>query len=210
MSSWRGQLQASGRTMSPPRFATLPPLSWKASQGYGRTLPRNASTLPVRLCSSVILGLVTHPPSLLAWSSRPQLRAVQAICLKISYTRPSSQGQKPGLDGCSFFVWLSAATRICQLLGYHRLTKDPDVMPEDDPGLPARPCVLKRELALRTWHWIVTHDWMFCTSEGMNQVAINSCSSLSLVFLTRGAFAKALLLSQYSGTSRRRPIVCFT
>lgn len=106
---------------------------------------------------------------------------MQAILLKIAYNRPSAQGQSPGLDGSSFFVWLSAATRICQLLGFHKLGKDPaNLMPDDDPGLPARSCTLKRELAKRVWYWIVVHDWMFCTSDStanysMNQVPFNSC-----------------------------------
>ncbi|KAJ7679161.1 hypothetical protein DFH06DRAFT_1165857 [Mycena polygramma] len=110
-----------------------------------------------------------------SWAAKPQLRAVQAILLKISYERPGSQSTDDADEGTSFFVWLAAATRICQLLGLHRLGSDPDTMPPDDPALPAQPCLLKRELAKRIWFFCLVHDWMFVTaSPGMSQVHLNS------------------------------------
>ncbi|KAJ7096594.1 hypothetical protein B0H15DRAFT_825680 [Mycena belliarum] len=110
-----------------------------------------------------------------SWASKPQVRAVQAILLKISYERPGSQSADDSDEGTSFFVWLSAATRIAQLLGLHRLGSDPKTMPLDDPGLPAPPCVLKRELAKRIWFFCLVHDWMFITSSpGMSQIHVNS------------------------------------
>jgi hypothetical protein len=111
------------------------------------------------------------------WAGKPQLRAVQAILLKISYQRPGSQSAGHGSEGTSFFVWLSAAIRICQCLGLHKLGNDATVMPVDDPALPSQACCLKRELAKRIWFFCVSHDWMFCTSASMNQIPLNSCKS---------------------------------
>ncbi|KAJ7746275.1 hypothetical protein B0H16DRAFT_1556864 [Mycena metata] len=110
-----------------------------------------------------------------SWAAKPQLRAVQAILLKISYERPGSQSVDDADEGTSFFVWLAAATRICQLLGLHRLGSDPKTMPPDDPALPAQPCLLKRELAKRIFFFCLVHDWIFVSaSPGMNQIHVNS------------------------------------
>ncbi|KAJ7487925.1 hypothetical protein FB451DRAFT_1225947 [Mycena latifolia] len=111
-----------------------------------------------------------------SWAAKPQLRAVQAILLKISFERPGSQQSADDSDeGTSFFVWLAAATRISQLLGLHRLGSDPNTMPPDDPALPAQPCLLKRELAKRIFFFCLVHDWIFVTaSPGMSQIHVNS------------------------------------
>ncbi|KAJ6561898.1 hypothetical protein B0H19DRAFT_1142964 [Mycena capillaripes] len=110
-----------------------------------------------------------------SWAAKPQLRAVQAILLKISYERPGSQSTEDADEGTSFFVWLAAATRICQLLGLHRLGSDPNTMPPDDPALPAQPCLLKRELAKRIFFFCLVHDWIFVSaSPGMSQIHVNS------------------------------------
>ncbi|KAJ7757747.1 hypothetical protein DFH07DRAFT_458739 [Mycena maculata] len=110
-----------------------------------------------------------------SWAAKPQLRAVQAILLKISYERPGGQSLGNADGGTSFFVWLAAAIRICQLLGLHRLGSDPNTMPPDDPALPARPCLLKRELAKRVFFFCLAHDWIFVTaSPGMSQIQVNS------------------------------------
>ncbi|KAJ7115660.1 hypothetical protein C8R46DRAFT_1153060 [Mycena filopes] len=110
-----------------------------------------------------------------SWAAKPQLRAVQAILLKISYERPGSQSGDDTDEGTSFFVWLAAATRICQLLGLHRLGSDPKTMPPDDPALPAQPCLLKRELAKRIFFFCLVHDWIFVSaSPGMSQIHVNS------------------------------------
>ncbi|KAJ7757708.1 hypothetical protein DFH07DRAFT_819074 [Mycena maculata] len=110
-----------------------------------------------------------------SWAAKPQLRAVQVILLRISYERPGSQSVDDASEGTSFFIWLAAAIRICQLLGLHRLGSDPNTMPPDDPALPARPCLLKRELAKRVFFFCLAHDWMFVTaSPGMSQIQVNS------------------------------------
>lgn len=112
-----------------------------------------------------------------SWASRPQLRCVQAIFLRISHNRPSSQAVErgEGSDGSSFFVWLSAAIRILQCLGWHLLGSDPEVMPNDDPGLPKVKCLLKREMAKRVWAFAVAHDMMFCLPARMGQITPDSC-----------------------------------
>ncbi|KAJ7707453.1 hypothetical protein B0H17DRAFT_1191945 [Mycena rosella] len=110
-----------------------------------------------------------------SWAAKPQLRAVQAILLKISFERPGSQSADDSGEGSSFFVWLATATRICQLLGLHRLGSDPSTMPVNDPALPQKPCLLKRELAKRIWFFCLVHDWIFVTaSPGMSQIHVNS------------------------------------
>lgn len=85
------------------------------------------------------------------------------------------------LETPSFFVHLGSATRICQLLGFHRLGSDPHTMPRDvsggagDPAWPAQPCSLKREMAKRLWWYVTSMDWLFVTRTGMGQIPINSC-----------------------------------
>lgn len=77
-------------------------------------------------------------------------------------------------EGTSFFVWLSAAIRVCQLLGLHRLGKDPNTMPVGDPGLPREKCLMRREIAKRVWAFCLSHDYMFCHSAGMGQIQPDS------------------------------------
>ena len=105
------------------------------------------------------------------WSTRPQVRAIQSILLKMAYFRPGAPDA-----GCSFFVWTAAAIRLCQLLGLHKLGTDKTVMPPADPAWPAVPCALRRELAKRIWWWSVAQDWMFSTTGGgIECIQLGSC-----------------------------------
>ncbi|KAJ7108067.1 hypothetical protein C8R43DRAFT_189507 [Mycena crocata] len=154
-------------------------LAWAASSLNAMNMPPALDHYPASDVASLpkiwyrTAELALHASS---WAAKPQLRAVQAMLLKISYERPGSQSSGDDADeGTSFFVWLAAATRICQLLGLHRLGSDPSTMPPDDPALPARPCLLKRELAKRIFFFCLVHDWIFVTaSPGMSQIHINS------------------------------------
>ncbi|KAJ7301613.1 hypothetical protein DFH08DRAFT_993347 [Mycena albidolilacea] len=176
---WSGIEQGTDHLIDPAWFACyFMVLAWAASS-------LNASNMPAALRhypAADVAGLprVWSRTAELAlhascWAAKPQLRAVQAILLKISYERPGSQSADDAAEGTSFFVWLAAATRICQLLGLHRLGSDPNTMPADDPALPAQPCLLKRELAKRIFFFCLVHDWIFVTaSPGMSQIHVNS------------------------------------
>lgn len=110
------------------------------------------------------------------WAGKPQARAIQAVCLHLAL-----QGTTSGQDGASrFFVWLSAATRLCQLMGLHRLGSDPSIMPREDPAWPTQPCSLRRELGKRLWSFVLSFDWMNCSSAGFSQIQEGSCESLTL------------------------------
>ncbi|KAJ7851380.1 hypothetical protein B0H13DRAFT_2085670 [Mycena leptocephala] len=153
-------------------------LAWAASSLNALNMPTALKHYPASDIASLprvwsrTAELALHASS---WAAKPQLRAVQAILLKISYERPGSQSTDGADEGTSFFVWLAAATRICQLLGLHRLGSDPTTMPPDDPALPAQPCLLKRELAKRIFFFCLVHDWIFVSaSPGMNQIYVNS------------------------------------
>ncbi|ORY55152.1 hypothetical protein BCR35DRAFT_355790 [Leucosporidium creatinivorum] len=110
------------------------------------------------------------------WAEKPQVRAAQAILLKVAYNRTPPHGIYLGLETPSFFIWLGAATRISQLLGLHRLGSDPTVMPKDhdDPAWPSKPCALKREMGKRIWWFCASMDFLFCMRAGMGQIALGS------------------------------------
>jgi len=102
------------------------------------------------------------------WMMRPQLRAVQAMLLKISfdahlaftsdaYYDVDAEKHAPSITRNSpkrtaFFMWHASAIRSCQLLGLHRLGQDPTVMPVPDAAYPVQACSLRRELAKRIWY----------------------------------------------------------
>lgn len=116
------------------------------------------------------------------WAEKPQVRAAQAILLKVAYTRTPPHGIYLGLETPSFFIWLGSAVRISQLLGLHKLGSDPSIMPRDhgDPAWPAQPCSLKREIGKRIWWFCVSLDWLFCTRSGMGQIPLGSCEFSSV------------------------------
>jgi hypothetical protein len=84
------------------------------------------------------------------WASRPQARAIQAILIMISFNRVSTAES----GNHFFFVYLSIAARLTQLLGLHKLSKDPTRMPRPDPAWPEQPCALRRELAKRIFYFV--------------------------------------------------------
>lgn len=108
------------------------------------------------------------------WAGIPQARVVQAIVLKIGSTRPGAQG----VSG-NFYVWLSVALRICEMLGLHKLGSDPGLMPIDDAAWPVQACSLKRELAKRVWWVTIAQEWMFSSASAlaMAHIAPGSCKS---------------------------------
>ncbi|KAF7336965.1 Zn(2)-C6 fungal-type transcription factor [Mycena venus] len=176
---WSGIEKGTDYVIDPAWFACyFMVLAWAASSLNPLNMPAALKHYPATDVTSLprvwsrTAELALHASS---WAAKPQLRAVQAILLKISYERPGSQSTDDADEGTSFFVWLAAATRICQLLGLHRLGSDPNTMPADDPALPAQPCLLKRELAKRIFFFCLVHDWMFITaSPGMSQIHVNS------------------------------------
>ncbi|KAJ7066396.1 hypothetical protein C8F01DRAFT_1123116 [Mycena amicta] len=176
---WKAIEGGTNHTIDPAWFACyFMVLAWAASSLTTTNMPRALQHYPAADVAS--LPRVWHRTAELAlhasnWAAKPQLRAVQAILLKISYERPGSQSVDGSDEGTSFFVWLAAATRICQLLGLHRLGSDPNTMPPDDPALPAQPCLLKRELAKRIFFFCLVHDWIFVTgTPGLSQIHVNS------------------------------------
>ncbi|KAF8176694.1 hypothetical protein K438DRAFT_1979054 [Mycena galopus ATCC 62051] len=176
---WSGIEQGTDYVIDPAWFACyFMVLAWAASSLNTLNMPAALKHYPASDVAGLpgvwsrTAELALHASS---WAAKPQLRAVQAILLKISYERPGSQSADDADEGTSFFVWLAAATRICQLLGLHRLGSDPNIMPADDPALPTQPCLLKRELAKRIFFFCLTHDWIFVTgSPGMSQIHVNS------------------------------------
>ncbi|KAF7374386.1 Zn(2)-C6 fungal-type transcription factor [Mycena sanguinolenta] len=176
---WSVKDQGTDYVIDPAWFACyFMVLAWAASSLNASNMPLALKHYPAADVASLprvwsnTAELALHASS---WAAKPQLRAVQAILLKISYERPGAQSADDADEGTSFFVWLAAATRICQLLGLHRLGSDPNTMPADDPALPSQPCLLKRELAKRIFFFCLVHDWIFVSgSPGMNQIQVNS------------------------------------
>ena len=87
------------------------------------------------------------------WDHKAQVRPVQAILLRMCYRE--LRAQPADSDATAFHIWHAAAARTCQLLGFHKLGKDPSVMPKDDPAFPPGSSSLKRELAKRIWTVVV-------------------------------------------------------
>ncbi|KAJ7471415.1 hypothetical protein B0H11DRAFT_2039851 [Mycena galericulata] len=176
---WSAVEKGTDHVIDPAWFACyFMVLAWAASSLNALNMPTalqhypasDVASLPEVWCRAGEVALQAS-----SWAAKPQLRAVQAILLKISYDRPGSQSAGDADEGTSFFVWLAAATRICQLLGLHRLGSDPNTMPPNDSALPAQPCLLKRELAKRLFFYCLVHDWIFVTaSPGMSQIHVNS------------------------------------
>lgn len=102
------------------------------------------------------------------------------MLLKLSYQRTTPQEVDVGHEASSFFVWLGTATRICQLLGLHKLGSDPNLMPRDDPAWPRQACCLKRELAKRIWSFVVSFEWLYCSGRGIGQLLPHHCKPLKL------------------------------
>ncbi|KAK4048917.1 hypothetical protein OIV83_004473 [Microbotryomycetes sp. JL201] len=110
-----------------------------------------------------------------AWSERPQVRIAQALCLRLAYSRTPPHGIFLGLETNSFFILLGAAKGICQLLGLHKLGRNPMIMPRcNDPAWPAQPCSFKREMAKRIWWFVCTEDHLFSVRLGMGSIPMNS------------------------------------
>ncbi|KAJ6512704.1 hypothetical protein C8R45DRAFT_325550 [Mycena sanguinolenta] len=176
---WSAIDQGTDYVIDPAWFACyFMVLAWATSSLNASNMPVALKHYPAADVASLprvwsrTAELALHSSS---WAAKPQLRAVQAILLKISYERPGAQSADDADEGTSFFVWLAAATRICQLLGLHRLGSDPNTMPADDPALPSQPCLLKRELAKRIFFFCLVHDWIFVSgSPGMNQIQVNN------------------------------------
>lgn len=108
------------------------------------------------------------------WAGNPQARVVQAIILKIGSSRPRTQGPEG-----NFYIWLSVAIRICEMLGLHKLGTSSSIMPVDDAAWPVAPCALKRELAKRVWWVTIAQEWMFSSASAMamEHIAPGSCES---------------------------------
>lgn len=90
------------------------------------------------------------------WDSKPQIRSCSTILLFGAF---SNHFSGPELNTTHFAIWLSAALRIAQLKGLHRLGDDPHKMPDDDPAWPSGSNCLKRELGKRLWIRLVLLDW---------------------------------------------------
>ncbi|GAA5846110.1 hypothetical protein JCM9279_004791 [Rhodotorula babjevae] len=78
-------------------------------------------------------------------TGRPQVRYIQSTILVGQWL----QGCSVGGQASRFLSLMATAIRTAQLLGIHRLTDDPQVMPPADPAWPPNACSLRRELALR-------------------------------------------------------------
>lgn len=105
------------------------------------------------------------------WSVRPQIRAIQAILLKMAYFRPGAPDA-----GSSFFVWTAVAIRLGQLLHLNRMGNDASIMPPVDPAFPSVPCTLRRQLAIRIWWWTCAQEFMFSSGDGIEAIQLgNSC-----------------------------------
>ncbi|ORY90732.1 hypothetical protein BCR35DRAFT_349666 [Leucosporidium creatinivorum] len=104
------------------------------------------------------------------WAGKPQVRCIQAIFLKLALQRTAPTDIAPSLSSASgFYVWLSAAIRLSQLLGLHRLGADPSTMPPLDPAFPVHACSLRRELAKRIWTQLCSFDLLFCSGASIGQ-----------------------------------------
>lgn len=127
------------------------------------------------------------------WTRNPQVRALQAMCMNIAYRRPiftsgagvsfkvptswsvDSQRSLMPQGSSAFYISVSMAVRLAQLLGLHKLGSHPLIMPRDDPAWPQGPCSLRRELAKRIWGFVIGLDWYYCAPKGVAMVTEDSC-----------------------------------
>jgi len=129
------------------------------------------------------------------WMRNPQVRALQAMCLNIAYRRPiftsgagvslkvptswsgGAQRSMISQGSSAFYISVSMAVRLAQLLGLHRLGDHHLIMPRNDPAWPHSPCSLRRELAKRLWAFVVILDWYYCAPKGVAMITEGSCAS---------------------------------
>merc|ERR1712093_50010 len=88
---------------------------------------------------------------LLDWRSKPSLRVVQFLFKSSIYVH--NQGNLTAGRG-----YLAEATKAAEGLWLHRLGSDPSRMPPPDVAVPTG-SLLARELGVRLWWDIVSHDW---------------------------------------------------
>ena len=110
------------------------------------------------------------------WSVTPQVRVIQHMLLSAVYINPDHSRDTTA----SFFILLSTAIRLCQMLNFHRLGSDPHTMPPDDVAFPPGPSSLKREMAKRLLYFCLSFDWMNCLMSGINQLTPENCASFRL------------------------------
>ncbi|GAA5942915.1 hypothetical protein JCM3775_001226 [Rhodotorula graminis] len=123
-------------------------------------------------------------------TGRPQVRYIQATILVGQWLQTCSVGGQAS----RFLSLMATAIRTAQLLGIHRLTDDPQVMPPADPAWPPNACSLRREVALRLFGLLSFLDFISastrlrsylldpeqcttppCSNVNMDELSITTC-----------------------------------
>ena len=118
--------------------------------------------------SSAEAGFRLHQSAMMAlefaqWRSRPQVRCAQAILMFGAYWVAFPTGESALANATEWTIWLSAAIRICQLLGLQQIEEASCNGIPDDPAWPSGNNPVKLERAKRLWHWC----WAFDTLDRM-------------------------------------------
>ncbi|KAK9893613.1 hypothetical protein P389DRAFT_114074 [Cystobasidium minutum MCA 4210] len=110
------------------------------------------------------------------WAAVPQMRVLQALCLIMNYQ--DGKCAYPAAGNTAFYIWLSSAVRIAQIMKLDRAEEQNDAWLSDDPAFPPGQSGIKQEICRRVWCLLLISDWVFNSHAGRPSIPLGSFTTL--------------------------------